>query len=340
MLNDIFRYLLEDDEEAEGMEDVQRTAAETGHQEQTSSAVADAVPATLTSSQDASAQEHDASIVDQALEKAADSEPAVVQDQKIEGVPEAADVVHAEEAPAAAMSSSTTEQAEQAETTTAPLEEVPTHLQEEKPKDPEPTPAASPPKSTPAPATAAAPAAPAKPAVPKTWASMLAGNKAPVPAIPSPSPAAPKAAPTAPTPTPQAAAPKPAEVQVPAPEAPEPSSTPVSTGSEWQTAGADHKKQQNRQQQNVQAPKEGHQGYIKSIPENTDQAALKAALSKVSQVVYIDINRAKVCVNVLCELSNMLTNYYRAAPSSTLPPLMHTKLPLQLIPTNSMVRTL
>lgn len=309
MLNDIFRYLLEDDEEAEGMEDVQPTAAETGHQEQASSTVADATPATLTSSNDASAQEHDASIVDQALEKAADTPPAVVQDQQIEGVPETADVAHAEEAPAAAMNS-TTEQAQQAEPTPAPLEEVPTHLQEEKPKDPEPTPMASPPKSAAAPAQApaAAPAAPAKPSAPKTWASMFAG-KAPVPAIPSPSPAAaPKAAPTASVPAPQSAAPKPVEVQASVPEAPEPSSTPVSTGSEWQTAGADHKKQQNRQQQNVQAPKEGHQGYIKSIPENTDQAALKAALSKVSEVVYIDINRAKVWLSVYCARI-MLTSF-------------------------------
>lgn len=301
MLNDIFRYLLEDEEEADGAEGVQRTAAETGVQEQPPTATND-IPQTLTSTEDIATQEHDATVVDQALEKAIEEQPALTEEKppgEVDGVLEPADILEAEEAPVAAVSATDATPEPVAEAT-EPLQEVPS-LESEKPQDPEPTPVASPPKPTPAqPAAAATPAAPPKPAAPKTWASMLASNRAPVPAIPSPSPApspaiAPKAAPVAPNPASQAAAPTPAAVQVPPTEVPEPSDTPVSTGSEWQTAGADHGKKQNRQQQQTaQQPAENSRGYIKNVSETVDGNALRAALSKAGEVTYLDINRAKV----------------------------------------------
>ena len=185
VLNDIFRYLLEDDEEAEAMEDPKRTSAETGYQEQPST-VTQEEPQQLTSTDDVATQQHDATVVDQALEKAIEEQPALTKEASVDNVEAAADTTNdadqvEESAPAEttaeeAVPEPTPEAAEPAHETEAPEPEAP--------QAPEPTPAPSPPKPTPAqPAAASTPAAPAKPAAPKTWASMLAANRAPVPAL-------------------------------------------------------------------------------------------------------------------------------------------------------------
>jgi hypothetical protein len=303
VLNDIFRYLIEDEEDVEpSMEDTQRSSVETGYQEQPSTLTSD-LPQALTSAEDPAAQEHDAGVVDQALEKAIEAEPALTQEKSADPVEAIPDIIHAEEAPVAAVAPAV-DAAESADDSVAQQEEDVTSIEHEKPTDPEPTPVASPQKPAAAqPAAAASPAVPSKPAAPKTWASMLASNRAPVPAIPSPtsvpSPtAAPKPAQIAPKEVPQAAAPAiSSSVQVPPTDVPEPSGTPVSTGSEWQTAGADSKKQ-SRQQQQPAAQKpphaDGSQGYIKNVTDAIDGPTLRAALAKVVEVKFIDINRQKV----------------------------------------------
>jgi len=307
VLNDIFRYLLEDDEEAEVMEDPKRTSAETGYQEQPST-VTQEDPQQLTSTGDVATQQHDASVVDQALEKAIEEQPSLTKEaSNVEAAPDTSnDAAQVEESATAepvaeeAAPEPTAEVAEPAQETEA--------LEPEAPEAPEPTPAPSPPKPTPAqPAAASTPAAPAKPAAPKTWASMLAANRAPVPAVPISSPIAtptpaPKPAPVTPAPNAQAATPTPSSVQVPPTEVPEPSDTPVSTGSEWITAGEQHGKKQNRQQQSAQQqPAENSRGYIKNLPENVDGNALREALAKAGGVFHLDINKQKVscCCNII-----------------------------------------
>lgn len=302
MLNDIFRYLLEEDEEVAGtVEDVQQPTIESGSQESKQTAT-ETVPQTQANGQDSTTQDNLVGQVDQALEQAIEEEPALAADVSEDApaaAPESAEATKPDETMPDAAPETTTEPAAEA---TPTLEQVPSQIEAEKPKDPEPTPIASPPKPAAAKPVPATPVAPPKPAAPKTWASMLAANaaakKPAVPALPAqtPAPAAvtPKAASAAPTPAPQAATPTPSTTtQAPPTEAPEPSSTPVSTGSEWQTAGADNNKKA-RTQQAAPQPEEGSRGYIKNVTENIDGNALRAVLSSAAKVKYLDISKVKV----------------------------------------------
>lgn len=302
VLNDIFRYLLEEEEDIAGEPgEVQQPAIATGTQEPQASLTESAPPAQVNGEQSA-AQGDIAEKVDVALEQAIEEQPALaaeVSEDAPAEVPAEAESTKPEEPVVVADSAST----EAASTETAPpLEQIPTQLQPEKPKDPEPTPVASPPKPAAAQPVAAAPAEPPKPAAPKTWASMLAAGKKPIPAVPVATPAAaaqPKAAPTTSTPAPKTATPTPsAAAPTPSTEAPEPSSTPVSSGSEWQTAGADHNKK-GRTQQVPQQPEEGSRGYIKNVTDNIDGNELRAVLSTAAKVKFLDISRVKVSEKAL-----------------------------------------
>lgn len=299
VLNDIFRYLLEEDEEVAGeAEGVQQPAIESGSQELKSSAT-ETAPQTQANGQDSTTQDNVADKVDQALEQAIEEQPALaaeVSEDAPDAAPESVEAVKPDETMPDVEPEVTTEPAAE---TTSSLEQVPTQLETEKPKDPEPTPIASPPKPVAAQPVAAVPAAPAKPTAPKTWAMLAASNRAPIPAIPAqtPTPAAsaPKAAPATPTPAPQAATPTPSSTQAPSTEAPEPSSTPVSASSEWQTAGADNNKKA-RTQQAPQQPEDGSRGYIKNVVESIDGNALRAVLSTAVKVKFLDISRVKVSI--------------------------------------------
>ena len=173
---------------------------------------------------------------------------------------------------------------------------------EEKPKDPEPTPApASPVKTAAAPVAVSTPesATSAKAtSVPKTWASMLAGSKTAVavPQIPASTAAQPKAT-TKSTPTPVAAA-----EAISAPGAAntvaglsDDSQVPSSPGG-WQTAGQEHNRKQHRQQPSLLGGQpETTSAYIKNVTEKVDAALLKQTLGKFGKLAYFDVSRPKVC---------------------------------------------
>ena len=297
VLNDIFRYIVDDEEEE--MEN-----GNPGLQEPVTTLAPDAEPETLTSSADPVQQQHDVEQVDKRLEEAvhqhpsADEEPADSDTLNGYTAPEAAQIVHAEDAPAAAMK-------EPQEPTEAPKEaaesvaaEV-TH--EEKPRDPEPTPTASPPKpAKAAPIEPTVPAAPAKPAAHKTWANLVAEKSAATPAIPNGSPSS-----TATPPPPQPkATPSTTNQSV---------TTPTSTGDEspakaqqngnsgWQMAGSDNNKKHGRQHsQSVSGGQEKIMAYVKNVTDKVDASILRATLEKYEngKLPYFDVSRQKVCLRL------------------------------------------
>ena len=120
----------------------------------------------------------------------------------------------------------------------------------------------------------------------KTWASMVGGKSPAVPALPvqTAAPAQPKAQKTAP----QAAAAKSTPTE---PAAASPSPTP-SNG--WQTA--DHGKKgrsgtQTKPEANVLA-------YIKNVNEKVDARILRDVLEKYGELKYYDVSRQRVCGSV------------------------------------------
>lgn len=274
----------DDEYEAEG-EQLQQTNrvedAAGGYQEPATTAE-DAAPAGLTASQDPVAQKHDAAIVDRSLEQAVQTKPDIVVDNAVNGDdPASTDVAVAEDTPAAATgvpaATPTTADAVDA----APAVDA---AEEEAPQAPEPTPTVASPK--------AAPAKPSGPPVIKSWANMVSGNKAVSPAIPTAASAsAPKAKSPA-APTQQAATPTgPAAYTASAQESEV--ATPTSSGSEWQTAGPDHRRQQSRAQ-GGQTPSDNSRGYIKNVTETVDPDDLKQALQSMGTVIYFDVSRPKV----------------------------------------------
>jgi hypothetical protein len=161
----------------------------------------------------------------------------------------------------------------------------------EKPKDPSPTPVAP---AAVAPPVEAEKPTPAPALKPMTWASRVAAG-GPKPVVPLPKAATPPA--VAPTKAPvPAAKPAPAtQRQEPAPAAADKENvqSPQTSSGEWQTAGADSKRQ--RPQSVIQpAEKEGTLGYVKYVTEKVQEADLRGALSAFGQLTYFDINRPKV----------------------------------------------
>ncbi|KLU87405.1 hypothetical protein MAPG_06405 [Magnaporthiopsis poae ATCC 64411] len=163
----------------------------------------------------------------------------------------------------------------------------------ETPKDPTPTPIVA---RAPVPAE---PEKPKEPAKPMTWASRIAAAAGPArPAVALPKPVTPVA-----TPAPRPAA---APAAAPTPAASQPAAAPAAAApeaakdsGEWQTAGADSKRQ-NRPMSMSGAPqeKEGTLGYVKYVTDKVKAENLKAALAVFGNLVYFDINRTKNCAFV------------------------------------------
>lgn len=299
VLNDIFRYLNEDEEVYDGEEP---QPAPTGYQEPASTNEP-TEPATLTSSAEPAAQAHDAQLLDQGLEKLAKEKDAEEQTQ---AEPAVADVNGEADAKNAAAS-----HVEETEAAVEEKDEMPTkeaietgaaeeEAEPEKPQDPVPTPSAA--ESKPAAAAAAAPAAPSKPAAPKSWASMAAAaHRVALPNVPSstgaaspatthskaaaPSQATSSAAPTPPT-GPAAAAPTgPAREDSPAQD--------QSDSAGWQSVGGhEHGKRQSKPAATNEQP--NSRAYIKNVYDSLDADALKSELSKYGKLVYFDVSRPKV----------------------------------------------
>lgn len=283
VLNDIFRYIADEEEEEIEEQIPQSEVAPAPVQELESHG--------LSSTTDSAAQEKDAQILDKKLEEAAaapEIEPAAVvapiNNDELVAQPEATK----EEPPTEDEFAPEKAAIEEAETAAA--EDA---VQTESPKEPEPTIAPSP-KPAQEPQVSAPPAeepvAPPKPAAPKTWASMVAGPKAPVPAVPQVPPpnatvAQPKGAPQ-PTPAPVTTNVTNTEEALPSPGG-------------WQTAGQEHGRRQGRQQSTSVSGAAGDKGnvsaYIKGVIEKVDAASLKNTLSKFGKLDYFDVSRPKVC---------------------------------------------
>ena len=305
VLNDIFRYIVDDEEE-------ELENGNAGLQEPVPTLAPEAEPETLTSSADPVQQQHDVEQVDKKLEEAvhqdapADKEPADSDTVNGYTAPEAAEIVHAEDAPAAA----TKEAQEPAEVPEQAAESAAAEVaQEEKPRDPEPTPSASPPKpAKAAPIEPTNPAAPVKPAAHKTWANLVAEKSAAAPAVPNGSPSSTV---TPPPPQPKAT---PATTS-------QSVTTPTSTGDEspakaqqngnsgWQMAGSDNNKKHGRQQsQSVSGGQEKIMAYVKNVTDKVDASILRTTLEKYEngKLPYFDVSRQKVCLSLLhiCHESN------------------------------------
>ncbi|KAF2161763.1 hypothetical protein M409DRAFT_69567 [Zasmidium cellare ATCC 36951] len=297
VLNDIFRYLVEEEDEpetetAQQVEDAQQVSGtESGFQEPPPT---EAEPKTLTKSADPAAVEHDAAQVGKGLEEKVvnhvEEETALVVNGEHAEIEEPA----VEETPATTAPETIQSNENERPSTTE------SEVQPEKPKDPEPTPIASPPNQA-APQPAPAPK-PAGPAAPKTWANLAAAaNRVATPATPaapqtaaSSSKPATKAAPTAPSAP--AATPAAATPSGPAAQRQEPAAS--DSQDEWTAVGGSHNRQQSRQANVPQPEQPQHRGYIKNVHENVDYDELKAELEKFGELSYFDIARQKNCAFV------------------------------------------
>lgn len=297
VLNDIFRYIVEEEEEE------QLEPEGPAIHEPPPTAAPEAKPQTLTSSADPEQQQHDVEQVDRKLEEelkeptteipidtpSAD-EPNTVQPAEVDNNEDTPTV--AERAP------DDLSEPEQISREAATESTASDDLQPEKQTDAEPTPVASPPKPAAAiPAQAPNPAAPPKPAAPKTWANLVAANRAVPPAVPNPaastSPAAPqvKAAPTQPTQS--------TSSQASTKDEP-PARSQANGNSGWQMAGQDSAKRQNRQQSmSGNTDKENVLGYVKNVTDKVDASLLKEALLEHGKLVYFDVSRPKVYLSFI-----------------------------------------
>ena len=291
VLNDIFRYIAEEeDEEIEDHADPEPEVP----------VLAEPVsePKTLTSSEDATVQEHDAEIVDKKLEEdVSDAQiddlavPAVVSNGESSTTAEAEEDTPFEVTKADEDKGISSDEAARASTE---IESIP----EETPKDPAPTPMASQAEQTTTESTNVSIPAPAsKPIAPKTWANLVAAR---VPSTGASSTAS--AASISPAP-----AQSKASVAVPIPAVPAPvtpssddlSSQPLPSPGGWQTAGQDTGKRQARQQSNSVSGGTSERGnilgYVKNVTERVDAAELKNTLNQYGKLEYFDVSRQKVC---------------------------------------------
>ncbi|PKS10006.1 hypothetical protein jhhlp_004631 [Lomentospora prolificans] len=290
VLNDIWRYISEDEEEpsdAATQEDAKPIEQPTVVEAPAVPEVAPEEPTKAEESEEESEEEEaveatpalEAETVDKKLEEVA----------KAEALAETVEETPVEAPKAEATKSETSESATDGDNASLAASEEALKAPE-KPKEPAPTPAVPSAKAAAAaaPAPAAEPEKPA-PAKPLTWASRIAAATATPPA----------AQPRAPAPV---AAPKAAPVPAPASQRTEPAAAAAqdstSSGSEWQTAGSDSKKQNRPQSMIAQSEDKGTLGYVKYVTEKVQDAELKAALSRFGGLTYFDINREKNCAFV------------------------------------------
>lgn len=336
VLNDIFRYINEDEEE-------ELDSEEPTENESSAQPAAEAESTIITESGDASKHQVDAAQVDKKLEeeilneKSESDNDATDPDVLIgEVTNENLEVIEAEDAPVAAVSAveEADEETEVSQDASEAAVAVITELQPEKPKDPDPTPVASPPapvKVTPA--QAPSPAAAPKPAAPKTWANLVAANRVTQPAIPNQANSA-SSAPSIPTATRPAAN---RSVTPPVSSGDDTPGRPQQNGnSGWQTAGPENGKRQGRQQSiSGGIDKDNVLGYVKNVTERVDASLLRNALLQYGKLVYFDVSRQKVSFPspvVMVEASHQL---HRIVRSSNSPMLQDTTTLLQRTLTTS-----
>ena len=281
VLNDIFRYIAEDEDDEMDNEIAEMEAHEDILEHEHA--------ATHVNSGDLVAEEKDVEVVDKKLGETA-SEPKEepkpdVSTTTESPTPDGDSLISAvEEKPAEITNPEVIAEAVKA----AALEAA----QPEAPKDPQPSPAPSSPKPAKAvPVAAKEPVAAPKPAAPKTWASLVA-NRGPSPAVPA------ITSNNSSTQQPKAAPPPASDAQAvtTAPATEETQGLPSPGG--WQTAGQEHHKKQNRQQGGSAPQNTGEKGnvygYIKNVTERVDPSALRQTLSQFGKLEHFDVNKPKV----------------------------------------------
>ncbi|KAL8798463.1 MAG: hypothetical protein Q9182_006643 [Xanthomendoza sp. 2 TL-2023] len=287
VLNDIFRYIEDDEVDFEPEDPSLNQPAGT-----------EEPVATLTSSDNPALQQHDVEEVDQKLEaeveagKAAPEEPGP-EIHTSNGAPEESNAGDSTEDEPASTVDNHTEQSEiPSEDAEKAAEEV--MAEPEKPKDPDPTPVASPPKQVQAaPAQTPPPSAPPKPAAPKTWANLVASNRAAAPVVPSPTASATPAPSQPKNTTSTAAQPVNAPAVAPADESQTRGQSNGNAG--WQTAGTDNNRRQARGQSiSGNTDRETVHGYVKNVTDKVDASILKNTLNQHGKLAYFDVSRQKV----------------------------------------------
>lgn len=300
VLNDIFRYLSNDDDEI--VEDEQPQPEVPAEEPPTP---ATGIPAAETNHEETVVTEAAAEAVDEKLEEdkqEEEEEEAQTTATEVNGalVPDAAgETTEKSESYEAIADNSAQEKA-----ATTPTEQA-TSVEA---SHPETTAEAAP--------SASAEAPPAK----KTWASMLGGGGAKAPAIPALPVTTPATQPKAARPSQSVQAPK-ASVE-PTPAANTASSTPTSQSNGWQTA--DHGKKGRPQNK---ASSEGTVlAYIKNVNEKVDARILREVLENHGELKYFDVSRPRVSGLSDSHGGNMLTSA-RIAPLSNLLILLATPQP-------------
>lgn len=296
VLNDIFRYLNEEEEDEVEEQNVQEP--EVSHV-----GVPESEPKTLTSSDDPALQQQDVDMVTKKIEEdipEVKTEEPVAAPTSINGK-SSSETADDEDisATSANMDVDSNDVAKEESQPTAHVEDV----LAEKPRDPDSTRVASPPKpkaATPTPTNAAMPAAAPKPAAPKTWANLVA-SRAPPTAVSG------SASTSSTSPAPQTKPPQPHSntIVAPPPSTEDTTSQPLqSPGAGWQTAGQDNTKRQARQQSNSisagGAERGNILGYVKNVTEKVDAAELRNVLNQYGKLEYFDVSRQKVrlCCNI------------------------------------------
>lgn len=290
VLNDIFRYINEEEEEEEPL--IEDTA---GYP--VAAAEPEAVTATLTPPADSAELEHgeepdntipeDSPLNDNPVSAEEETDQAssksAVADEATEGVDAE---VGSDVAPTALNTEfeapqETVEQAGSGET-----------IEPESPPEPEPTLIASPPSPKDIPTQTLPPVPPPKPAAPKSWAHLVAATSVSSSGVSSP------------TSNNAVAAAQPKSIP---PSINRSITPPNSSGDDnqnrhppngnagWQMAGNENGKRQGRQQSlSGQPDKDTVLGYIKNVTERVDASLLKNTLSEHGRLVYFDVSRQKV----------------------------------------------
>lgn len=298
VLNDIFRYIDEEDEE----EDVENAAAPESEPPTApepkieTQPKAEPEPKTLPHSTDLADDKHVVDLIDRKLEETAaqvkDADSTTTASRTNGNIGAESD---AEETSTSAVVEGTVS------AETVKEKSQPAAVQEteaEVPRDPEPTPVASSPNfAKPSPVPFSNPSAPPKPAAPKTWAKLVAatGNRVSTPAVPNITPSNVPAVTQFKIHTPSA----PAATNPAAPAGSATSSPPQSnSGAGWQTAGQDPVRRQVRQPSNpisgTNGEKTNVQAYVKNVTDKVDAPTLRTTLSQYGKLEYFDVSRLKV----------------------------------------------
>lgn len=292
VLNDIFRYINEEEEDEEPL-----TEEAAGNP--VAVAEPEAETAAVTPPADNVKPEHNDKVNIEKVEEQPPIDKAVVDEKEPEQVSpestvadEATEEVRPEDT--SDVATTTPDKEDEAPQETPEQVGITEALEPESSQEPEPTPIASPPSPKATPTRTSPPVPPSKPAAPKTWANLVASNRVASPAVPVQTPTS-------------ANNPVPAQPKFVPASATRSSTPPNLSGDDtqnrnppngnagWQMAGHENGKRQGRQQSLSGHPeKDTVLGYIKNVTERVDASLLKSALLEYGKLVYFDVSRQKV----------------------------------------------